>query len=51
MGNPDTALENLQQAINLAPDKYRELATTDTDFDSLRDDPRFQALISSPELD
>ncbi|MEM1310007.1 MAG: tetratricopeptide repeat protein [Cyanobacteria bacterium P01_H01_bin.153] len=51
LGNPDAALESLQQAINLAPDKYRELATTDTDFDSLRDDPRFQALISSPELD
>ncbi|MEL6139265.1 MAG: tetratricopeptide repeat protein [Cyanobacteria bacterium J06628_6] len=41
----DKALADLQQAITLAPNEYRELAKTDADFDSLRSDPRFQALI------
>ena len=45
---PDEALEFLQKAIELAPEKYIELAKTDTDFDSLREDPRFQSLIQSP---
>jgi len=42
----DLALGNLQQAINLNPDKYREMAKTDSDFDSLRENERFQALIT-----
>jgi superkiller protein 3 len=45
-GNVDIAIENLQQAINLNPDKYREMAKTESDFDSIREDGRFQALIS-----
>ena len=32
----DQAIQNLQQAINLNPDEYREMAKTDSDFDSLR---------------
>ncbi len=44
-GNVEQALENLQQAINLSPEKYREMANTDSDFDSIREDERFQALI------
>ncbi len=44
-GNVEQALENLQQAINLNPDKYREEAKTDSDFHSIRDSERFQALI------
>jgi superkiller protein 3 len=44
-GNVDLAIANLQQAINLNPDKYREMAKTDSDFDSLREDGGFQALI------
>jgi Flp pilus assembly protein TadD len=44
-GNIEQALENLQQAINLSPDEYREMAKTDTDFDNIRYDERFQALI------
>ncbi|MEM1281551.1 MAG: tetratricopeptide repeat protein, partial [Cyanobacteria bacterium P01_H01_bin.152] len=48
LDTPDAALANLQQAINLAPGKSRELAKTDTDFDSLRNDPHFQALIQPP---
>nr|MBX2862280.1 hypothetical protein [Leptolyngbyaceae cyanobacterium MAG.088] len=45
---PDESLKFLQKAIELAPEKYIELAKTDTDFDSLRNDPRFQALITNP---
>ncbi len=41
----DQAIQNLQQAINLNPDEYREMAKTDSDFDSMRSDARFQALI------
>ncbi|MEG4939339.1 hypothetical protein QUA80_03800 [Microcoleus sp. F4-D5] len=41
----DQAIQNLQQAINLNPDKYREMAKTDSDFDSIRSHPQFQALI------
>jgi tetratricopeptide (TPR) repeat protein len=41
----DQAIQNLQQAINLNPDKYREMAKTDSDFDSIRSHTRFQALI------
>ncbi len=41
----DQAIQNLQQAINLNPDTYRELAKTDSGFDSIRSDVRFQALI------
>jgi tetratricopeptide (TPR) repeat protein len=44
-GNVDQAMENLQQAMNLYPEKYREMAKTDSDFDSIREDKRFQALI------
>ena len=44
-GNIEQALENLQHAINLSPDEYREMAQTDSHFDSIRDDERFQALI------
>lgn len=44
-GNIEQTLENLQQAINLSPDEYREKAKTDSDFDSIRDDELFQALI------
>jgi len=44
-GNVDLAIENLQQAIKLNPDKYREKAKTNSDFDSIREDQRFQALI------
>ena len=43
--NIEQALKNLQQAINLNPDEYREMAKTDSDFDNIRDDERFQALI------
>jgi tetratricopeptide (TPR) repeat protein len=45
LGNIDAAIENLQTAINLDA-KYREMAKTDADFDNIRNDARFQALIN-----
>jgi tetratricopeptide (TPR) repeat protein len=41
----ELALENLQKAIQLDPEKYREMAKTDSDFVNIRHDRRFQALI------
>jgi hypothetical protein len=43
--NPKDALQDLAEAIRLDPEEYRNLAKTDTDFDGMRDDPRFQALL------
>jgi len=40
----DLAIETLQQAINLDSD-YQEMAKTDPDFDRIRNDDRFRALI------
>jgi hypothetical protein len=40
------AIANLSRAIALSPDEYREMAKTDSDFDSIRDNEQFQALIS-----
>jgi tetratricopeptide (TPR) repeat protein len=48
-GQPDDALTCLARAVELAPDEYRQLAQDDADFDSLRNDPRFQALINAPD--
>ena len=41
----ELALENLQRAIQLDPEKYREMSKTNSDFDNIRRDRRFQALI------
>ncbi len=49
-GHVEQAIENLQQAINLSPDKYREMAKTDSDFDSIREDKRFEELIQGQLL-
>ena len=43
-GKLEESLENLQQAIELNPE-YRERAKTDADFDGIRRDARFQALV------
>src|SRR3954469_24560441 len=43
-GRPDAAIEHLRQAIEVA-EICREYATGDTDFDVIRDEPGFQALI------
>jgi tetratricopeptide (TPR) repeat protein len=44
----EPALDHLAQAIQLNTDRYCEMAKTDSDFDAIRDDPRFQALLHSP---
>jgi tetratricopeptide (TPR) repeat protein len=41
----EPALKNLKQALELSPDRYREMVKTDSDFDSIRDNEQFQALI------
>jgi tetratricopeptide (TPR) repeat protein len=42
----DQSIENLQKAIALDP-SYREKAQTDPDFDTIRNDDRFQRLLAS----
>ncbi len=44
-GNVALALENLERAIKPNPEKYREMAKTDSYFDTIRDDIQFQVLI------
>ena len=44
--NLEAAVKNLSRAIALAPDKNREMAKTDSDFDSIRDNEAFQALLT-----
>src|SRR5919201_22698 len=41
VGDKDRALAYIQRAIELEPEEAREFAKSDTDFDSIRDDPRF----------
>lgn len=43
----ELALENLQRAIELEPERCREVAKTDTDFDGIRGDVRFQELLGN----
>ncbi len=44
MGDVDAAITHLQKAFELDP-QCREMAQTGSDFDAIRDDDRFQALI------
>ncbi|MFN4795304.1 MAG: TPR end-of-group domain-containing protein [Pseudanabaena sp.] len=41
----EPALKNLQKAVQLNPKENRKIAKTDSSFDDIRRDPRFQALI------
>ena len=45
-GDKDAALEHLAEAVSNP--RFRGFAETDTDLDSLRDDPRFSAALESP---
>jgi tetratricopeptide (TPR) repeat protein len=42
----ENSISNLSHAIALNPGKNRDMAKTDSDFDSIRHDKRFQALIN-----
>jgi tetratricopeptide (TPR) repeat protein len=44
LGRTDEAIEHLERSIK-SDDRFRELAQNDTDFDAIRDDPRFTALV------
>jgi tetratricopeptide (TPR) repeat protein len=45
-GDIERAIEDLTQPIHLNPEKYREMAKNDTDFDTIRQVDRFGALVS-----
>ncbi|HEY9906319.1 MAG TPA: tetratricopeptide repeat protein, partial [Thermosynechococcaceae cyanobacterium] len=45
-GKLELALENLQRAVALDPHEYRTVAQTNSDFDPLRQDDRFSALLN-----
>lgn len=47
--NSEAAVENLKLAISQEPEEYREMAKTDSDFDSIRDQEAFQALLTSAD--
>jgi adenylate cyclase len=46
MGDKDAALKMLQSALALSGPYQTRIAETDTDFDNIRDDPRFQKLLA-----
>jgi quercetin dioxygenase-like cupin family protein len=46
LGDRERALEYFERAIELEPDQAREYAKTDSDFDSIRADPRFVSMVS-----
>jgi tetratricopeptide (TPR) repeat protein len=43
-GNSEAALDHLERAAELEPDRVSKGAAEDDDFDSIRDDPRFLAI-------
>ncbi|TML10474.1 MAG: tetratricopeptide repeat protein [Actinobacteria bacterium] len=46
LGDRERALEHFERAVELEPEKAREFAKTDSDFDSIRDNPRFSSLVA-----
>jgi mannose-6-phosphate isomerase-like protein (cupin superfamily) len=45
-GNTDEAFAALRRAVELQPERIRQFAPGDEDFASIRDDPRFQEVLS-----
>jgi quercetin dioxygenase-like cupin family protein len=43
-GDKEKGIAHLQRAYELEPEPVAEAAATDSDFDSIRDDPRFSAI-------
>ena len=46
VGDNEAALKMLQSAISRAGEYQVRITETDTDFDAIRDDPRFKAMIA-----
>jgi quercetin dioxygenase-like cupin family protein len=46
LGDRERALEHFERAVELEPEKAREFARTDSDFDSIREEPRFASMVS-----
>jgi quercetin dioxygenase-like cupin family protein len=46
VGDPERAFDYLKRSIELEPEA-REYAQNDSDFDSIRDDPRYTSLVTS----
>jgi quercetin dioxygenase-like cupin family protein len=46
VGDRERAFDHLERAVELEPERAREFAETDTDFDSIRDDDRFRSLVA-----
>jgi quercetin dioxygenase-like cupin family protein len=49
LGDKEQALDYLERAAELEPEKVREFAPQDSDFDSVRDDPRYSAIAGQPD--
>lgn len=47
LGERERAFEYLERSLELEPEQTREFAKTDSDFDSVRDDPRFVTLLEA----
>ena len=47
VGDKEKAIDFFERAVALEPEKAREFAKTDSDFDSVRDDPRFAAALAA----
>ncbi len=45
-GDFDRAISDLSEAIRLEPEEYRKLASTDSDFELLREDSRFLRMLN-----
>jgi quercetin dioxygenase-like cupin family protein len=46
LGDRERAFAHLERAIELEPEQVRKYAETDSDFDSIRDDPRFRSAVA-----
>jgi len=46
VGDKERAIQYFERAVDLESEKAREFAKTDSDFDSIRNDPRFSSLVA-----
>lgn len=45
-GDPERAFEYLERSMELAPEETARYAADDADFDSIRDDPRYESTVA-----